>query len=759
MIRQTDCTPNSPADQKLAALAFDRKGQLLGRGEIDEGVAYFKLEPAELRRSRVFVLPEPEGRSTLSNLSLEQIAGLATYEPRLRLNDDGGLILGNIPESLTLRWFWKRCCVRGRITNRARVEGQWETYPVCNATIHVCEVDRLRYWVERIPENILDRLRYGLIERIPRLRPIPVPPFPDPPFTVAGLDPQPEPPSSIGSILEEVGFNPQPDPPIAGLTRLSNVNRLQALQYQITSLPTSNFRQFLVEEYLSLRPYLCLFPYLWPYLYRCEEVAVVETDNNGRYEACFWHQETAPDVYLWIEYPFATGTETVYRPQLACATRWDYDCATDFDVRLYDSRIPPVCGVGLVGTSVAIRAVGVSVSPLGIEQSLTATTPVPGPGGNVNLRTVGLTNYKTNNLGGYSPLLVGKHLRPYTGSFPIIAQFGSALPAAGIHYFQVEYRQTHAANLDVLINPTNLTAGWKTLQSGGLSRTHVRPEGLDFKYGSYNLGPFTVGGEQVYRIPPFDPQDPGVDGIPPTTEPLARWTRYDRVRIGQVNTNALSGDGLYEFRIRFLDGNGDPATVGSDFFRVPNPADASTTMVAPAEYIRTIGSSSSFLFRLRIDNSALEMSVEGVSLNGDPDAMTDCGFIEYLEPGQPGGMALSTQMVGLTFTASHPQDFGFFSFNLERGRRLATGNHFTMGDAAGMVSGSKAPFTLGIDGKYRASFSVEDLLAGCGGKASFSEVLSVVGLHTDGYNVGNFFRRSLSNSFALAPQNVECDCS
>ncbi|MBC6994891.1 hypothetical protein QWY85_19230 [Neolewinella lacunae] len=750
MIRQTDChQPPTAPDQPLIALAFDRKGQLLAKGEIDEGVAHFKLKPAELRSSRVFVLPEPDDGLPLESLSLEQIADLTTFEPRLNLTDDGGVRLGIIPESLTEIWLWKRCCVRGRITNRASVEGSLETYPVCNATVHICEVDRIRFWIERIPEDLLDRLRYGLIERIP----VPQPPVPDPRFNRVLLNPQPLPPvalnrpvgaaglelqsgSGLSLGLDEVAFNPQPDPPRDWANSL-DLGRLQSLQVQLPSLRSADFRQLLVDEFQLFRPYFCYFPYLWPYLYRCDEVAVVQTDNNGRYEACFWYQESAPDVYIWIEYPFATGIETVYRPHLACYTRWDYACGSDFNVQLHNNRIPPVCGVGLVGTSVAIRAIGHSVSPLAIEQTFNRTIPVPG---NANFRTVGLTNYATGGLGSYSPLLTGQHLRPYLGTFPLIAQFGSALPAAGIHYFQVRYRQVHSPTL---VGPGTPSAAWKTLHSGGLSRTHVRPDGLDFKYGSYSLGPLTVGGEEVYRIPPFDPQDPGVDGVPPSTEPLARWTQYDRVAIGQVNANALDGDGLYEFQIRFLNESGNPAAVGPEFFRVPDPTDASETMAAPEDYILTDGGASSFRFKLRIDTSAPDMAIEGVSLDGDPDAMTDCGFVEY---------ANLSQQVGLTFTAAHPQDFALFQFDLERGRRLATTNHFALGDAQGMVSGSKTPYTLGPDGKYRANFSVNDLLAGCGGKAAFSEVLTVRGLHTDGHQAGNFFARSISNSFALAPE-------
>ena len=226
------------------------------------------------------------------------------------------------------------------------------------------------------------------------------------------------------------------------------------------------------------------------------------------------------------------------------------------------------------------------------------------------------------------------------------------------------------------------------------------------------------------------------------------------MKIAHVNSRELEGDGLYEFRVRFLDASGAQAPLNADFFRVPNPADLSSTMQAPPEYRRLENGDHTFAFRLRIDNTATDLSIEGVTLEGNPDAMTDCGFVEYTN---------DQQMVGITFTAEHLHDFAVFEFNLERGRKLAGGgNDFELGDTQGMVSGSTlAPtatsppsippsgYTLGADGKYRNSFKVADLLNGCGDKAAFSEALTVVGLHTDGQRTEIFYRKSVSNSFAL----------
>lgn len=716
--------------QPLAAFAFRRDGSLLCKGKIEDGnTVYFDADNRALRQSRVFILPEPETGIPLTSLSIERLERRQAFEPRLRFNENGGLIFERIPERIREIWWWRRCCIRGRITNRASVEGQLETYPACNAIVHICEVDRIRWWIDRIDSDLLERLRGDLLERIPIPIPEPPRPLPDPPpFRPAiGLE-------LLQNASSNISVNRMPQ------AALESPAQLQLLHQQIQRVDAVQFRNILADHFTQFFPYFCNFPYLWPWLYRCDEVAVVETDQNGRFEACIWHQGDQPDVYVWLEYPLDGGNVTVHRPRVPCATYWDYDCGEDINIQLSDSRIPPVCGGILEGTSVAIRSIGTHVSPLHIDQRLANTITLPGDG---NFRTVGLTSYATQGLGSYSPQLTNQFVRPFTGNIPIYAQFGDGLPATNIHYFQVQYRRTHNAGLLTLINPSDLNSGWKTLESGALNRRYVLQDGLDFKYEYYNLGPFEINGKRAYRIPPPDPQSPGIDGQAASSDPTARWSRYDRVAIARIDTSLLDDEGLYEFRVRFLDQNGDLANVNPDFFRVPDPEDVNATMAAPNLYIRQIGADAVFQFRMRVDNLGPALGIFGVSLDGDFSAMTDCGFLAYQSV---------SQQVGLSFRASHPRGFGLFNFNVERGRRNSLFNHFTLGDARGVVTGSKAPYTLGPDGIYRASFSVAALLAGCGDKAAFSESLTAVGLHTDGTHAGNFYRNTVSNAFAIAPQ-------
>ena len=714
-----------PQENQIA-YAFDRRGNLLGRSQVDNGTAYFKVEPKKLRAARVFVLPEPPEGVEENSLTPFQLERRQAYEPVLRFDENNGLIVGTIPDYILAGWNWKRCCVRGRLRNSSTIEGIEQVYPVCNAIVHVCEVDRIQFWIEQLSPDILDQLRDDLLHRIPDILPdppFPDPPFPDPPFPI-------EPPRGI----QFSSARPGTERTVLPQELQRTVSRLSS------STRTEDLRDILISDFTLLRPYLCLLPKFWKFLYSCEEVAVVETDTNGNFEACFWHQEKDPDIYIWVEYPIGDSLVTVYRPAIACNTYWDYNCGTLITVTLHDSRIVPSCGIPLEGTSMAFRAVGHSVSPLAIEQNLAAQVSVPGI---ANFKTVGLTNYATSYLNTYGSNLAGKHLRPYTGDFPLLGQFGNALPTSGISYFRILYRRIQTAALSPLINPAS-EVGWKPLNSGSITRQYFIQVGLDFKYEYYNMGPFTVNGEQLYRIPPHDPQDNGVDGNPASTDPSARWSRYDRVTLGRVGTDQLEGNGLYEFRLQFYDSSGNPSTVSDSFFRVPNPSDPDITMAAPADYLDNPGGNSVFQFRLRIDNDQPELAIKGVALNGDFNAMTDCGFVEYNH---------TADQIRLAFEATHPQGFGLFSFNLERGSKFTSGNTFTTGDANGMVTGSAPPYVL-FGGDYLANFSVGLLLAGCGSKAAFSESLTVTGLHTDGYHAGNIFRKSTSNAFALAPTPV-----
>lgn len=721
-----------PPDQKLLAIAFDTDGNQLATARVNEGENTLDLDlrPELLRKARVFVLPAPEDDTFIKKMSLAELEHLEAYQPMLRFNENGQLQFERLPGHLLDRWWWRRCCVRGQLTNRLPIDGIMQEFPVCNATVHLCRIERLPRFIQRIPLDLLDRFRWRLLDPIP----VPLPdPFPFPrPEPMPRPLPEPPRPFNINTNARLLSAN----------TGQENLSAISGLRHQLQHARREELPQIIAKDYLQLWPYFCHFPFLWPYLYRCIEIASVQTDSNSRFEACFWHQNwiDQPDIYIWAEYPTAGSMETIYRPSIPCYTYWNYACGAEINVQLQDDRIFPSCGKPLAGTGMAVRGIGHSSSPKHIAQNLSHTISVPGK---TNWRTVGLSNFKTgsSDLPEQPSQLYQQHLRPYTGSFPILGQFGDALPNEPVSYFRWLYRKTHNETLS--INPS---ASWKVLPIDGLSRNYTYPvlDGgtLDFRSGAYSLGPVEIDGGPVFKIPPFDPQQADVEGVTPSANPLARWNHYERVHIGQINSNRLDGDGLYEFRLQMLDQHGNPANLSPSFFRVPQQGVGGDTEAMPAAYLRTLVSGTVFQIRLRIDTATTHVAINEVSFPAHPESeMTDCGFMEY------DSLADALQ---LSFEATHPQDFAIFSFNLERGRKQSTGSHFALGDTRGMVSGSAPPYTL-TAGQYRGSFAVSNLLSGCGSQAAFAQVLNIQGLHTDGHQAGVFFRKTAINAFALTP--------
>ncbi|NRA48893.1 MAG: hypothetical protein HRU12_07150, partial [Phaeodactylibacter sp.] len=120
MSKQRD--PKTPKGQPLIALAFDPDGKLLCKGSVKgDNAIYFDADPKALRRSRVFVLPAPEEKKDLERLNIQQLERRITFEPRLRFNENGGLVFEAIPDRILDFWWWQRCCVRGRVTNQINV--------------------------------------------------------------------------------------------------------------------------------------------------------------------------------------------------------------------------------------------------------------------------------------------------------------------------------------------------------------------------------------------------------------------------------------------------------------------------------------------------------------------------------------------------------------------------------------------------------------------------------------------------------------
>ncbi|MEL7428159.1 MAG: hypothetical protein AAFN81_34625, partial [Bacteroidota bacterium] len=454
-----------------------------------------------------------------------------------RLNDNYGIDISQIPEQITRRWLWYRCCTHGRVTKQFNIDGVMQEMPLCNALVHICEVDRFLKLLPIIPDHILDRLRDTLLERIP----IPFPdPLPDPPF--------------LERIPELVPPRPQPfrrfqaagSRSIGGQNlqlaqQAPSIDLPQEVRLQLNNASANQMRRIIADRREIFLPYLCLWPLFWPWFYRCDEIMTTRTDFNGRFEACFWRQiiEEKADLYFWVEYEINGEMTTVYRPPLPCYTYWDYECCTEVNIRVTDPRVPMGCYQPLPGEIAWVKTIGWGAHLSRIEQQNSASISQQGR----TFQTVGLTNYATGGLGHG---LANKHVRPFARSLSFVVQFGSGFPNANISHYRWSYRRLKT---DKLVNASASDQTWVELDNRNISKAYTIEEtnmGITtFKTQHYPLGPVPAGSIQAYKIPPSSPKVPEVSG-----NPTAEWDQNTVTMV--VDTTALKGDGLYEFKLEFF---------------------------------------------------------------------------------------------------------------------------------------------------------------------------------------------------------------
>ena len=710
---------------ELVALAFSKDGQLLARTRPDNDKLYFDLKPEQLRYARVFVFPEPP--AGIEGITLAKAERLQAYEPAIKLGPNNELDISRIPGKIIQRWLWYRCCARGRVTKRFLIDGLWQDMPVCNAIVHICEVDPILIVLPRVPDWVIDRFRDVVLERIP----IPIPePIPDPPPFEAFV-PIPPRPFSFGNSIQPLAR------PLGGvqqqlsLQAAPNIELPQEVRLKLGNADTNQARNLLVEHIDLFRPYLCRWPWFWPWLYRCDEITTVRTDFNGRFEACFWRQifEEKADLYFWVEYEIDGVPTTVYRPSIPCHTYWDYECGDEVSIRITDPRVPFGCQQPISGQIAWVKTIGWGANVSHIEQNSGASIIQQGQ----IFQTVGLTDYATAGLGFG---LANQKVRPFADSLKFIVQFGSGFPSSSVTHYRWSYRKTHN---DKLVPASASEQAWTPLDQRTMSKAYtieVTSGAITtFETRYFPLGPFSIGSVNAYKIPPVSPKGTDVGN-----DPTAEWDQNTITMI--VDSSSLKGDGLYEFKLEFFNTAGVRQNVADTVNQISNPANLGQSQPAGSDYLLPAVEDlfKPFRMKVRIDNQKSTAQIYTVLVDGKASS-TECGFVQYDNKG--------TSDVNFRFRASHPNDFATFSFNVARGN---SADPLSNADTSGMVVGSTANYTLGVDGIYRNAVNVGYLLGPCPDKAAFAEHLYVDGLHTNGTSILDSFDASALAAFALEPK-------
>jgi hypothetical protein len=724
--------PKAEFKGDLAALLFDKAGNVLEYARIRNGAASFSQSDRAVAANRLFIVPVTgSDDQEMEKPSIRMMERMSAYEPVLMQN---GKIIDSItiPASVIKLWPLCFCVVRGQVIKSD------SDLPVCGARVHICEVDKFWRWIFRLPDLEVFRFRDELLrvfEEPERWKP----PFPEP---------DPSPFSALKKGLVNLRFiNPQPEPP--GVSRLAAKNlstiSLNADSVQATAtarklaIPTEVLsalnvaspqavRNVLITNFNILYPWFCLILPWWRY--RCDEIAVLETDPLGRFQTFIFYSclGDKPDLYFWVEYELGGVMETIYKPAMSCNTYWNYECGKEVIIHISDDRVP-ACNNGpdLPGCTVQILSIGRNVS----------MSEIRGPGALV--ATEGLT---TDN-------------QPFGGKIEPRVWFSRTelRDVRHITFYRWSYRRLTEGDGTVLPAP----GPWMHL-----TRTVVRhyavPVPGGYAHVPKTMGPQTVGSEaNLFEIRPLPVPAGGIEWtVVDEREDLAS-AHFETDRLGSGDNaceKAFSAAGKYELRLELFKDDGtlvDWTAEGIDLQITDVPAPFGTGTVtatnAPDYYrIKNIaGHTVAFRMVLRIDNNCCSAQVNPVS--GAGLHTTACGFIEF----DPGATAT------LGFKANHPNGFGDFSFSVVRGANTSISEASANGEVNDLSVNTLNPalpahaYTKpGINFSYSESFGVGELLDGCS-RAAFSEALHVWTRATDGYGRLWHLDAFDHDAFALTP--------
>lgn len=730
----------------LIGFLFNCRGRLLQWQYAKDQILEFNLDklPQESRNRkidpeqlRLFIAPASD-KSITRISTTEELLAYKAYEPILRLDDNNGLTILPIPEVLSRYWFFCHCRVSGKISKWFNVGNSWVDRAVCKARVHICEIDPILYWINRIPDHIIAKVPDAILK--PKFK-YPIPPIPDPGplqrierFSLNARENQ-------ENIFMTQSFAAIQKDTISKLPELS-----PEIKQQFASGNLNTIRGAIAKNYTLLHPWFCFWPWWWPYFYRCKELAVVETNASGMFEKeilfnCFGDK---PDIYIWVEYMINGVWTTVYKPPIPCNTHWNYTCGTDINIHLTHPMVAGdcCCDCELVGGDVWIRSVGhTSVSH--INQSSYMQSP---PGQTEPYNRIGLTDAGAAG-DSFLTTTVDDYKRPFGGSPRLRMGFGPDLPNSNMYYYRWSYRKR--ANDDLVY----VGDFYKPLSP---INGEVR-KGYDYRYKDSNgdwqwapeskkLGPFSVGpNDDLYIIPPELPTMAPFN-VPSDSHPHWHQQTYNMDTI-MFDSTAFDGDGLYELKLELFDKAGNLLqNLPKANFKTPTHNDASYSENAPDILLEnpTASNADAFKMLIRIDNGQCEGDIYTVNVNGEPASTNCCGFVKY----KPEGVEAKLE---LSFKATHPTNFAEFSFGVVKG----SCGGVSIANARGMVIDSASDYILNnTTGIYRKSFDPSELLGECYengvGKAAFAETLHIISMATDGISrVAKDYGKTVA--FALEP--------
>lgn len=712
-----------------------------------EGQVALTIPSASLPQGRLFIASTPPKERKEKAVTIDELNSRAAFEVTGSLS--AGIskpITAVIPAHLIKIWPWCLCRVRGKVVRAIDVFGATQSLPVCHARVHVCRVEplivRIPYW----PDSIIKRLRDEVLAVVEGRF---YPPLPDPPpeliletsaEKIAQI--QPERRLAVNKLASASLKAPVAVKPLASLAPLPPATTAPApmlslpaeSQVALLSQSLNVVRDTLVQHAVSLRPYFCYWPWLWPWLI-CEEVAMVETTDQGLFDTnmvylCF----DRPDLYFWVEY-FLNGVwTTVYKPPRPCHTYWNYQCGSEVTITITDPRVPWCGNPTLPGKTVAIMSIGNDVSMSEIQRQ--------SAGAAEGLTTAG---------------------EPFGGSLEPHVFFGADdLLAAGITHYKWSYRKVG-------------TSDWKVMDQKQVIRHYAMPpsgSGGGPTFLPYLLGPDpdpALTGLGLFKIQPRNVPIAGSLGWAPIDaredSAMAFFLSYLE-QLDQPNP-AEAAQGKYELKFELF--KHSAPTVPVDFAAEsitlseatdPAPFGAGTvhTLLLPNDpafpldpmpervFLNGAGHVVGFRLVIHVDNNVCTADIHDVTVGSA--AAGPCGFIDF----PPGANA------HVSFLARYPHGFGQFRFQVFKGSsgRVEVACAPSPDASYPSLPFVNSPAVNGFNnagGEFSNDIGVTSLLGTCP-KAAFSELLYVYAMAVDGWSRLSYLDgvpNPESKAFALEP--------
>lgn len=736
---QFDGTPNQ--NMTYQVVVFDRDKKPIYQSAVKENNFSLPFSAENLKDKRVFLAPQTEARKT--DISIDKLEKGNGFEVSISAfeNTREPIILNPIPEYIWCWWLFCFCHVRGRVFNRCGNE----YLPVYKARVHICEVDPVIWYLQKLPDYEIVKLRDDILAKLIDWH------LPDPPpdaLKKININPA----ARISASQQQIAANTrsfQFDKSFSTTdTRAISPTLPQENLAYFYSGSASLIRNYFTDNYRILYPYWC---WLSPWFLRCDEVAVIETDANGWFNTDIWYLccGDKPDLYFWVEYYINGVWTTVYSPGLRCATHWDYSCNTEVDIYLNDQRIPcPIPQPPIGFKDVFVFSIGNNISVTKVYQD-----------GAMAGETMSGAYYDEAHL---SPVEEGS---PFGGSIEPRVYFGSylcdSIDGGNNYFYKWSFRKEGTSDWNDIITDTF---------------RHYLVETSDGPiFPAYRIG---ANNDKLYKILRY--HLPAADGGNDLWVAESRTdTASTKFITTDLNNDAVADDfsatdGVYEIKMELYKYVGTAATrvnwtaeginlyvplntLPSPFGDVTIAHETDSTIINKYKYFEGTDLYG-FKMKIFIDNKPCDFYLEDVivtNTDGTSGAAGECGFIEFKDR--------EHSSVNFKFKAAQQNNFATWGFEVIKGNGSV---YFTAGGRAGI---STADFirktnpatadtdtgndvTLNGSGEYELHVSPKLLLENCN-KAAFLQSASVHPLVQDGYS-RLYSDSSLATAFALEHHNA-----